>query len=87
MPTVLRVFPIPSVYNFFIAFWPPTFMALPLLNAIARSTLLGREGRGVLLWTGVVGVLACSRVGWMAFSCVLRFDVHFGTSFDGVLMC
>lgn len=76
LPTLLRTFDIAKMYNFCMLLWPLTFAALPLLNHIARGGLdkvtntMDPQTMS-LLWTGIAFVLACSRVGCLAYSCVL----------------
>ncbi|KAF9458660.1 major facilitator superfamily domain-containing protein [Collybia nuda] len=73
LPTLLRTFDIAKMYNFCMLLWPLSFAFLPVLNHIARTGF--NEGAGTLdsrimfvLWTGIAFVLACSRVGCLAYS-------------------
>lgn len=55
--------------------WPFTFVALPILNAIARNGIDGETGQPdayttATLWIGIAIVLALSRVAALAYSSV-----------------
>jgi hypothetical protein len=77
------------VYNTCMALWPYCFLALPLLNMVARSRpsddgpsvreealQLADVDRRVqaIVWCGIAALLALSRMGCLAFACV---DAHF----------
>jgi len=73
MPTLLRTFDIVRLYNFCIGLWPFAYIALPLLNFIARSGLNETTGQTdvptkSILWIGIAIVLAGSRIGCLAYS-------------------
>jgi hypothetical protein len=73
MPTLLRAIDIVKMYNFCMGIWPFTYIALPLLNFIARSGLDEATGQinaptMSMLWIGIGIVLAGSRVGCLAYS-------------------
>jgi hypothetical protein len=75
MPTLLRTFDIVRLYNFCIGLWPFAYIALPLLNFIARSGLNETTGQTdvptkSILWIGIAIVLAGSRIGCLAYSYV-----------------
>ena len=73
------------VYNRCIAVWPYCFLALPLLNMVARIGLpmidhqvraealhltdMGHRVQGIV-WCGIAALLALSRVGCLAFAYV-----------------
>ncbi|KAJ3902649.1 major facilitator superfamily domain-containing protein [Lentinula edodes] len=73
MPVILKRIEASRIYNISIAAWPIVFAIIPILNVIARHGLV--EGTGnldvwsnVKLWTGILLVLAISKVGGMAYS-------------------
>jgi hypothetical protein len=73
MPVILKRIEAAKVYNVSIAAWPVVFAALPILNIIARSGLDDETGKlsfwsKVMLWTGLVLILAISKVGYMGYS-------------------
>lgn len=73
MPTLLRTFDISKMYAFCMNLWPFTFIALPLLNFLARSGTDATTGlidsqTQVQLWIGIALVLGISRVASLAFS-------------------
>lgn len=60
------------MYNFCMGLWPYTYIALPILNAIARNGIDGQTGQldaytTATLWTGIAIALALSRIGVLAF--------------------
>lgn len=84
------------VYNKCMALWPYCFLALPLLNMVARVGLpmMDREVRGEALhlidmdrrvqgivWCGIAALLALSRLACLAFACV-----HFCIVYTGAEM-
>lgn len=77
MPVILKRIEASRIYNISIAAWPIVFAIIPILNVIARHGLV--EGTGnldvwsnVKLWTGILLVLAISKVGGMAY----RYEVN-----------
>lgn len=75
MSYLLRTFDCAKMYNFCMGLWPYTYIALPILNLIARSGVHDETGQmdpytTATLWTGIAIVLAFSRVGALAYSSV-----------------
>ncbi|KAG9318274.1 major facilitator superfamily domain-containing protein [Chiua virens] len=73
MSYLLRTFDYAKMYNFCMGVWPFTYVALPILNAIARNGVDEATGQldvytTAVLWTGIAIVLAVSRVGLLAYS-------------------
>jgi len=73
MSYLLRTFDCAKMYNFCMGLWPFTYIALPILNAIACSGIDEETGQldaytTATLWTGIAIVLALSRVGTIAYS-------------------
>ncbi|KAJ3731622.1 major facilitator superfamily domain-containing protein [Lentinula guzmanii] len=73
MPVILKRIEASKIYNMSIAAWPVVFATIPILNIIARRGLLEETGcldiwSNVMLWTGILFVLAASKVGGMAYS-------------------
>ncbi|KAN0075327.1 Major facilitator superfamily domain containing protein [Tylopilus felleus] len=72
MPYLLRTFDCAKMYNFCMGLWPYTYIALPILNAIARNGIDDQTGQldaytTAALWTGIAIALALSRIGVLAF--------------------
>lgn len=75
MSYLLRTFDCAKMYNFCMGLWPFTFIALPILNIIARNGIHEETGQQdvyttATLWIGIAIVLALSRVGALGFSYV-----------------
>ncbi|KAG8217332.1 major facilitator superfamily domain-containing protein [Butyriboletus roseoflavus] len=73
MSYLLRTFDCAKMYNFCMGLWPYTYIALPILNVIARRGIDGETGQmdaytTATLWIGIAVVLALSRVGALAYS-------------------
>jgi hypothetical protein len=86
MSYLLRTFDCAKMYNFCMGLWPFTYIALPILNAIACSGIDEETGQldaytTATLWTGIAIVLALSRVGTIAYSSV-AFRCIFDTVAD-----
>ena len=65
MPFFLRRLGTLTVFRWCMRSWAATFAAMAFLPAVAQSGGVAAE------WTAVSGVLFLSRIGCMAFSCVL----------------
>lgn len=75
MSYLLRTFDCAKMYNFCMGLWPYTYIALPILNVIARRGIDGETGQmdaytTATLWVGIAIVLAVSRVAALAYSSV-----------------
>lgn len=73
MSYLLRTFDSAKMYNFCMSLWPYTFLALPILNLIARAGLdeiTGELGTATvaLLWVGIAFVLMLSKVASLGYS-------------------
>ncbi|KAF8163161.1 major facilitator superfamily multidrug-resistance, DHA1 sub-family [Crassisporium funariophilum] len=73
MPMVLRRVDHAAMYHFCMKIWPYTFLALPLLNIIARhGVVAGKDQLEVrvtfILWIGIFLVLCMARVAFLAYS-------------------
>ncbi|KAI0282204.1 MFS general substrate transporter [Russula aff. rugulosa BPL654] len=55
------------VYNRCISLWPYCFLALPLLNMVARVGLPNMDHQAIV-WCGIAALLALSRLGCLAFA-------------------
>lgn len=76
MSYLLRTFDCAKMYNFCMGLWPYTYIALPILNVIARNGIDNETGQMdvytiATLWTGIATVLVLSRVGGLAYSSVV----------------
>ncbi|KAG6336070.1 hypothetical protein ID866_3017 [Astraeus odoratus] len=71
-PYLLRTFDCATLYAFCMSMWPLAYFCLPFLNVIARLGLTeGGElstSACAMLWTGIIIVLAISRVGILGYS-------------------
>lgn len=75
MPFILKRIEAAKAYNIFVSVWPLVFASLPVLNIIARYGLDEETGNSslyskVILWTGLLFVLALSKVGYLAYGFV-----------------
>ncbi|KAF9228644.1 MFS general substrate transporter [Gyrodon lividus] len=73
MSYLLRTFDCAMMYNFCMGLWPYTYIALPILNAIARSGLDKETGKfdvstTAMLWTGIAMVLTLSKTATLCYS-------------------
>ncbi|KAI9569076.1 major facilitator superfamily domain-containing protein [Boletus coccyginus] len=73
MSYILRTFDCAKMYNFCMGLWPFTYIALPILSAIARSGIDEETGQldaytTATLWAGIAIVLVVSRACGLAFS-------------------
>ncbi|KAF8525796.1 major facilitator superfamily domain-containing protein [Hysterangium stoloniferum] len=74
MPWLLRKFDLDSMYRLCMGLFPFIFVALPLLNLLARSGVSGDDVQvtvewiKVALWSGIIVTLAMSRVAVLSFS-------------------
>lgn len=73
MSYLLRTFDCAMMYNLCMGVWPYTFMALPILNVIARYGSNGETGQldsyiTATLWIGIAMVLALARIGGVAYT-------------------
>ncbi|KAJ3777309.1 major facilitator superfamily domain-containing protein [Lentinula raphanica] len=73
MPVILKRIEASKVYNMSIAAWPVVFAIIPVLNIISRRGLVEETDSldvwsKVMLWTGILLVLAVSKIGGMAYS-------------------
>jgi hypothetical protein len=73
MPTLLRNFDVAKLYKFCMNIWPFTFIALPLLNMIARFGVDGNNGLvdtqiTAVLWVGITITVALGRFGCLCYS-------------------
>jgi hypothetical protein len=72
MPTLLRKFDPGFLYAFCMAIWPVSFLAMPLVNMVARDGVDEMTGimdpnTTALLWSGIAFVMASSRVACLTF--------------------
>lgn len=73
MSYLLRTFNCAMMYNLCMGVWPYTYIALPILNAVARHGCNGETGQLVIyttatLWISIAIVLALSRIGGVAYT-------------------
>ena len=73
MPYLMRRFDTLRIYNFTMALWPYAFVAMPLLNFVARNGLNAGTGQmstgtRTMLWCGICMTLMLSRFGALSFS-------------------
>lgn len=76
MPYLLRTFDCAKMYNFCMALLPYTYIALPVLNIIARRGVDETTGQldaytTNILWTCIAIVLILSRISFLAFGSVV----------------
>lgn len=75
MPIILKRIEAAKVYNIFVSVWPIVFASLPVLNIIARYGLDEETGDSspyskIILWIGLLFVLALSKIGYLAYGFV-----------------
>ncbi|KAJ4471534.1 hypothetical protein J3R30DRAFT_3299419, partial [Lentinula aciculospora] len=73
VPIILNRIEASKAYNMCMATWPIVFATMPALNVIARHGLVEETGKldlwsNAMLWTGILFVLAVSKIGFMAYS-------------------